>query len=110
MKKALIVIDMQNDFVDGALGTKEALEMLPRLIEKLERVVEENQTDLIFTQDTHGEDYLDTQEGKLLPVRHCIKKTHGWEIVSDLEEFVSVARDIIEKKTAPKWIRAIKDS
>ncbi len=97
--KALIIVDMQNDFVDGSLGTKEALEMLPRLIEKLEKVVEENQTDLIFTQDTHGEDYLNTQEGKLLPVRHCIKKTHGWEIVSDLEEFTGMAREIIEKKT-----------
>lgn len=97
--KALIIVDMQNDFVSGALGTKEALEMLPRLVEKLNRAVDEGQTDLIFTQDTHGEDYLDTQEGKLLPVRHCIKKTQGWEIVPELEEFVEMAREVIEKKT-----------
>lgn len=97
--KALIIVDMQNDFVDGALGTKEAVEMLPRLIDKIERVIDEGQTDLIFTQDTHGEDYLNTQEGRLLPVKHCIKKTDGWEIVPELQEFVSMAREVVEKKS-----------
>ncbi|MBQ9442093.1 MAG: cysteine hydrolase [Selenomonadaceae bacterium] len=97
--KALIVVDMQNDFVDGSLGTKEAVEMLPRLIEKLERVTAEGKTDIIFTQDTHGENYLDTQEGKLLPIVHCVKKTRGWEIVPELEEFVEKAREVIEKKS-----------
>lgn len=97
--KALIIVDMQNDFVDGALGTKEAVEMLPRLIEKLEKVTAENQTDIIFTQDTHGENYLETQEGKLLPVVHCVKKTHGWEIVPELQEFAEKAREVIEKKS-----------
>ena len=97
--KALIVVDVQNDFVDGALGTKDALEMLPRLIEKLEKISAEGKTDIIFTQDTHGENYLETQEGKLLPVVHCVKKTHGWEIVPELEEFVEKAREVIEKKS-----------
>ena len=97
--KALIVVDMQNDVVDGSLGTKEAVEMLPRLIEKLERVTAEGKTDIIFTQDTHGENYLDTQEGKLLPIVHCVKKTRGWEIVPELEEFVEKAREVIEKKS-----------
>ena len=97
--KALIVVDVQNDFVDGSLGTKDAVEMLPRLIEKLEKISAEGKTDIIFTQDTHGENYLETQEGKLLPVVHCVKKTHGWEIVPDLEEFVEKAREVIEKKS-----------
>ena len=97
--KALIVVDVQNDFVDGSLGTKDAVEMLPRLIEKLEKISAEGKTDIIFTQDTHGENYLETQEGKLLPVVHCVKKTHGWEIVPELEEFLKNAREIIEKKS-----------
>lgn len=97
--KALIVVDVQNDFVDGSLGTKEAVEMLPRLIEKLEKISAEGKTDIIFTQDTHGENYLETQEGKLLPVTHCVKKTYGWEIVPELEEFVERAREVIEKKS-----------
>ena len=63
MRKVLVVIDMQNDFIDGALGTKEAQAMLPLLVEKLER----EEALLVFTQDTHGADYLETQEGKNLP-------------------------------------------
>lgn len=99
MDKAIIVIDMQNDFVYGELGTNEAREMLPRLVTKLEKVVEEKSADLIFTQDTHKEDYLSTQEGKNLPVVHCIKKTDGWEIVNDLQKFIPYAKAVIEKKT-----------
>ena len=90
MAKALIIIDMQNDFVTGALGTQEAREMLPRLVKKLEDIVEEGAIDLIFTQDTHADNYLDTQEGRNLPVKHCIKKTDGWQIVP--------AKAVIEKK------------
>ena len=70
MAKALIVVDMQNDFVTGSLGTKEAQEMLPRLVAKLEGVADKRSVDVIFTQDTHKEDYLNTQEGKFLPVEH----------------------------------------
>lgn len=98
MAKALIVVDMQNDFVTGALGTKEAQEMLPRLVKKLEAAALENWTDIIFTQDTHKENYLETQEGKNLPVVHCIKNTAGWEIVPELQKFIPRAKAVIEKK------------
>ena len=99
MAKALIVVDMQNDFVTGSLGTNEAREMLPRLVEKLENAVKEKSCDIIFTQDTHKEDYLNTQEGKFLPVEHCIKGTDGWEIVPELQKFIPQSRIVIEKKT-----------
>ncbi len=99
MAKALIVIDMQNDFVTGTLGTKEAQEMLPRLVAKLEENIDKKSVDVIFTQDTHKEDYLQTQEGKFLPVVHCIKGTEGWEIVSELQKFIPAAKIVIEKKS-----------
>ena len=98
MAKALIVIDMQNDFVTGPLGTKEAREMLPRLVKKLEAIVEEGAVDLIFTQDTHADNYLETQEGRNLPVTHCIKKSDGWQIVPELQKFTPRAKAVIEKK------------
>ena len=99
MSKAIIVVDMQNDFVTGALGTKEAQEMLPRLVAKLSEVVKRDYGDIIFTQDTHKADYLQTQEGKFLPVEHCIKGTDGWEIVPELQKFLPRARIVIEKKS-----------
>lgn len=76
-----IVIDMQNDFVTGALGTREAEEIAENVIQR----VKEFQGRVLFTQDTHGENYLDTQEGKLLPVRHCIKGTEGWQLIPELK-------------------------
>lgn len=79
MKKTLIVVDMQNDFVDKALGTAEAVAILPAVKEKIAEYAK-NGDEIIFTRDTHGEDYLNTPEGKALPVPHCIKGTHGWEI------------------------------
>ena len=99
MSKAIIVVDMQNDFVTGALGTKEAQEMLPRLVAKLEENIDKKSVDIIFTQDTHKADYLKTQEGKFLPVEHCIKGTDGWEIVPELQKFLPRARIVIEKKS-----------
>lgn len=81
-KKILLVIDVQNDFVDGALGTKEAQAMLPTLLDK----VRSFDGDIIYTKDTHPENYLETQEGKNLPVPHCIKGTKGWELVPALAE------------------------
>lgn len=98
MSKILIVVDMQNDFVTGALGTAEAQEMLPRLVKKLEAAAADSSTDIIFTQDTHKENYLETQEGKNLPVVHCIKNTAGWEIVPELQKFIKRARAVVEKK------------
>ena len=97
--KSIVVVDMQNDFIDGSLGTKEAQEMLPRLKDKLKKVVENGSAELFFTMDTHGKDYLNTQEGKNLPVEHCIKGTQGWEISPELGEFVAKAKAVVEKPT-----------
>ena len=79
--KLLIVVDMQNDFIDGALGTPEALAIVPHVKERIERF----DGKVIFTRDTHLENYMDTQEGKNLPVPHCIKNTDGWQIRSELD-------------------------
>ncbi|WP_290657168.1 isochorismatase family cysteine hydrolase [Anaerovibrio sp.] len=97
--KSIVVVDMQNDFIDGSLGTKEAQKMLPRLKDKLKKVVEDGSAELVFTMDTHGKDYLNTQEGKKLPVEHCIKGTQGWEISPELGEFVAKAKAVVEKPT-----------
>ena len=83
MKKTLIVIDMQNDFIDMALGTKEAVAIVPKVKEKIQEYVERGD-EIIFTRDTHFEDYLQTAEGKKLPVEHCIKDSKGWQIVDGL--------------------------
>ncbi len=83
MKKTLIVVDMQNDFIDMALGTKEAVAIVPRVKAKIRQYVE-NGDEIIFTRDTHGENYLHTPEGKKLPVPHCICGTKGWEIADGL--------------------------
>lgn len=80
MADVLIVVDMQNDFVDGALGTPEAQAILPAVA----ALVEGWQGPVLFTRDTHGEDYLSTQEGRNLPVPHCIRGTDGWQIVPAL--------------------------
>ena len=77
MKKTLIVVDMQNDFITMALGTKEAVAIVPKVKAKIREYVQ-NGDKIIFTRDTHFEDYLDTAEGKKLPVPHCIKGTVGW--------------------------------
>ena len=79
--KFLIVIDMQNDFIDGALGTKEAVTILPAVKEKIESF----DGRVLFTRDTHEAGYLGTQEGTNLPVEHCIKDTDGWQINAELD-------------------------
>ena len=76
MKKTLIVIDMQNDFVTGALGSKEAVAILPNVKKKIEEYIAGGH-EVIFTRDTHGENYMETREGKYLPVPHCIRGTEG---------------------------------
>ena len=95
MRKLLIVIDMQNDFIDAALGTKEAVSIVDAVKEKIRSYPAE---DVIATMDTHGENYMDTQEGKYLPVPHCIRGTEGWKIRPDIEELLEGAR-IYEKPT-----------
>ena len=82
--KLLIVIDMQNDFIDGALGTAEAVKIVPAVADKLAARRSEGWK-VLFTRDTHGADYLDTQEGRRLSVPHCIWGTEGWQITSSLD-------------------------
>lgn len=77
--KTLIVIDMQNDFIDGSLGTNEAVAIVENVKTKINKY-KANGDEIIFTRDTHNTDYLNTPEGKSLPVEHCIKGTHGWQI------------------------------
>ena len=76
MKELLVVVDMQNDFINGSLGTKEAQDIVKPVCQK----IKDFQGDVIYTRDTHGENYLNTQEGKNLPVIHCVKDTYGWQI------------------------------
>ena len=83
--KCLIVVDMQNDFIDGSLGTKEAVAILPKVVEK----VENYDGRIIFTKDTHTADYMNTQEGKNLPVVHCVEGEAGWKLASALEDFAA---------------------
>ena len=85
MKKILVVVDMQNDFVDGALGSKEAVAILGSVVDKINNF----DGDLIATYDTHEEDYMQTREGKFLPVPHCIKGTDGWELNFAVENALS---------------------
>ena len=95
MRKILIVIDMQNDFIDGALGTKEAEAIVGAVCEKIRSYPAQG---VIATMDTHGEDYLMTQEGRNLPVSHCIKGTDGWMIRPEIAALLSEAK-IYEKPT-----------
>lgn len=75
--KVLIVVDMQNDFITGSLGTKEAQAIVPKVVDKIKNWDGER---VIYTYDSHYDNYLSTQEGKKLPVKHCIYKTEGWKI------------------------------
>lgn len=98
MAKALIVIDMQNDFISGALGTPEAQAIVPNIANKIKNLSDDDI--LIFTRDTHYDNYLDTLEGKKLPVAHCIVNTWGWQIH---EAILNAAEDftymVIDKPT-----------
>ena len=94
MKKILIVVDMQKDFVDGALGSKEAVAIVDNVVNKIENF----DGDIIVTYDTHAENYMETQEGHNLPVPHCIKGTDGWK----LDARVQAALDKKEYKTIEK--------
>ena len=90
--KYLIVVDMQNDFIDGALGSAEAVAIVPYVKEKIKAF----EGKVLFTRDTHFDNYLETQEGRILPVPHCIKDTKGWQIHSALESMKSVQVRIIK--------------
>ena len=82
MKKFLVVVDMQKDFVDGSLGTNEAVAIVPNVVRK----IKEFDGDIFVTYDTHFDNYMDTSEGKKLPVPHCIKGTDGWKLDAQVAE------------------------
>lgn len=93
----LIVVDMQNDFIDGALGTAEAQAIVPAVKERIRQARENGET-IIATLDTHEEDYMQTAEGKKLPVPHCIRQTDGWKIRPELMDAMGDAM-LVEKPT-----------
>ncbi len=95
MRKILVVVDMQNDFIDGALGTPEALSIVPRVVEK---IGEYDPWNVYLTRDTHYENYLETQEGRNLPVEHCIRDTHGWQLRDEVAAAAQGAH-IVDKPT-----------
>lgn len=95
MKRLLVVVDMQNDFIDGALGTKEAVNIVTSVIERIEEAVKLDE-DIVFTRDTHHDDYLSTQEGEKLPVVHCVEGTDGWQICDEVKGYAE-GRKIFDK-------------
>lgn len=96
MKRFLIVVDMQKDFVDGALGTPEAVAIVPRVAEKIRGF----EGDIFVTFDTHDEGYMESSEGRQLPVPHCIKDTPGWELDGAVAEALADKAYIaVEKPT-----------
>ncbi|MBR4799173.1 MAG: cysteine hydrolase [Clostridia bacterium] len=107
MKKILVVVDMQKDFVDGALGTKEAVAILPAAVKK----IKEFEGKIFVTFDTHYADYLSTAEGKKLPVPHCIKGTPGWEPDKKIaralagREYTAVEKNTFGSTNLPKLIK-----
>lgn len=95
MKELLVVIDMQNDFVTGSLGTKEASAVAGNVREKIASYIENGQ-EVVFTRDTHEENYSGTQEGRFLPTVHCIRGTAGWELIPEISS-LSEGRKIFDK-------------
>ncbi len=89
--KYLIVVDMQVDFITGSLGSKMAEVIVPDVVQKVKNF----DGKVIFTRDTHFEDYMDTQEGRKLPVEHCIKGTDGWQICDELKPYADTVLDKI---------------
>lgn len=90
--KYLIVVDMQNDFITGTLGSELAKEIVPNVVEKVKNF----DGKVIFTRDTHYAEYMQTQEGKNLPIKHCIKDTDGWQICDELKPYVN---EVVDKIT-----------
>ena len=107
MKKLLIVVDMQKDFVDGALGSKEAVAIVDNVVKKIEGF----DGDIIVTYDTHEENYMLTQEGKNLPVPHCIKGTDGWALdqkvqsALDKKEYYTIEKPTFGSTALPLYIK-----
>ncbi len=96
MNKVLIVVDMQNDFIDGSLGTKEAQDIVSNVVNEINK----DYSFIYATRDTHPENYLETNEGRHLPVRHCIQGSEGWQIRKEVEEALKPKdHEIIDKPT-----------
>ena len=95
MRKILLVIDMQNDFINGSLGTREAEAIVDKVVEEIEKYPTE---DVFATRDTHSENYLETQEGRNLPVVHCVKGTYGWQLNGKIAAALGDA-EVIDKPT-----------
>lgn len=92
--KILVVVDAQNDFISGVLGTEEAKAAIPAIKEKVDLAMRRNRM-VVYTQDTHFDNYMDTDEGKYLPVPHCIEGTWGWEVADE----VAIGAQYIQKYT-----------
>jgi nicotinamidase-related amidase len=107
VKKILIVVDMQKDFVDGALGTPEAVAIVDNVVEK----IKSHDGDIIVTYDTHFDNYMQTQEGKNLPVPHCIKGTDGWQFDSKVQsalenrEYKTIEKLTFGSTELPEYIK-----
>ena len=103
MRKLLVVVDMQNDFVDGSLGTKEAEGIVDRVVEEIEKY---DSKDIFATRDTHPENYLETQEGKNLPVVHCVKGTLDGRLMRRLPPHLEQQKSLTSRRLAPeRWQR-----
>ena len=98
MRQVLVVVDMQNDFISGSLGTKEAQDIVPLVAEKIKQYQLASQK-VIYTRDTHTQDYLQTAEGKKLPVEHCIFGEWGWQIEESLSALIKEDTVVINKQT-----------
>ena len=98
MNKILIVVDMQNDFLYDALANKEGASLVPKMRDKIKDYLEEGYK-VVFTRDTHNENYMETEEGKNLPIPHCIKGTIGWQISDYFKEFITNETEIFDKVT-----------
>ena len=90
--KLLVLVDLQKDFIDGALGSTEAQAIVPRVVDKINNYEDKRNTLVLFTKDTHYDNYMDMLEGKMLPVPHCIEGTPGWSINKDIKNTVQSNR------------------
>ncbi|MBZ7948233.1 cysteine hydrolase [Campylobacter sp. RM9929] len=98
MEKAFVIVDYQNDFINGSLGFKKALEIKQNILNHLNQI-DFNTTHLLVTCDTHDQDYLKSKEGLNLPIKHCIKGTFGWKMPSEFDPFLQKAHKIFYKNT-----------
>lgn len=100
MKKCLIIVDFQHDFIDGALGFDGALDIRSHIVNKIKNY-QQNDDDVLFTMDTHDDDYLETEEGKNLPTKHCIEGTWGHQLEDEVAELKRPSDKVFIKHTFP---------